>query len=224
MAPPHDELRRWLETNLPDGAGKSCLEVGCFPGRYLAVLGEMHYELHGVDLTPRVSEIKYWLDSRGYNTGGFEHADFLKYNNSQSYDLVCSFGFIEHFTNWEEVLLRHAELVKEGGKLVIETPNFRGFLQNLLHRTLDATNYKRHYIPAMQPLKWKAILEDRGFQVERCEYFGKFEFWSDAGERGFFGKVGMKLLSFFQTSLQKRKPGSASISPYCGIIAIKKTT
>lgn len=222
IAPPTDELRKWLENHLSNGNGKTCLEVGCFPGRYLAVLGIMHYELHGVDLTPRVSEIKNWLEVSGYKTGKFEHADFLQYTSDQKYDLVCSFGFIEHFTNWEEVLIKHAQLVKQGGMIVIETPNFRGFLQNILHRFLDATNYKRHHIPAMQPLRWKAILENQGFEIQRCEYFGKFEFWSDSGERGILGKAGMKLLSFFRKSLENKKPGSASVSPYCGIIAVKK--
>ena len=222
ITPKTDELRIWLENNVEPGKGKSCLEIGCFPGRYLAVLGEMGYELHGVDLTQRIGEIKNWLDSHGYKTGEFEHADFLKYSNNKQYDLVCSFGFIEHFTNWEEVLIRHTDLVKVGGTIVIETPNFRGTLQNILHRILDSTNYKRHHIPAMQPEKWKSILEQKGFEIQRCEYFGKFEFWSDSGKRGFFGKVGMKMLSFFEGSLRNRKPGSASISPYIGIIAVKK--
>jgi SAM-dependent methyltransferase len=222
MVPPHDELRKWMEANVPRTDSKSCIEIGCFPGRYLAVLGTLGYELHGIDLTPRVNEIGQWLHSQGYKTGSFSHGNFLEYNSPRSYDLVCSFGFIEHFTNWEEVLQKHIGMVAPGGMLVIETPNFRGFLQNLLHRFLDKENYKRHYIPAMNPNRWKEIAEAAGFEVKYHGWFGQFEFWSDSAPPGFFGKAALKVLSWCMPFLKKRKPGTASLSPYCGIIAVRK--
>lgn len=222
MVPPGDELRKWIELHVPAGNGKTCIEIGCFPGRYLAVLGTLNYQLHGIDLTPRVVEIGHWLQSQGFSTGNFGHGDFLKYAPSQQYDVVCSFGFIEHFTNWEEVFQKHMQMVAPGGLLVIETPNFRGFLQNILHRFLDGENYKRHYIPAMNPQRWKELAEAAGFEVSYCGYFGQFDFWSDSGQPGFFGKVGRKLLSMNMQRLKRKKPGSASLSPYCGIIARRK--
>ncbi|MGL5889715.1 MAG: hypothetical protein ACRC3B_07515, partial [Bacteroidia bacterium] len=124
--------------------------------------------------------------------------------------------------NWEEVLQKHIEMVAPGGMLVIETPNFRGFLQNILHRFLDHENYKRHYIPAMNPARWAQLAESAGFEVIYSGYFGRFDFWSDSGEPGFFGKAGRKLLAWSIPFLKKRKPGSASLSPYCGIIARRK--
>ncbi len=69
VAPKDDALRQWIETHFPR-ANKSCLELGCFPGRYLAVFGELGYELNGLDLTPRVEQdFSAWLKSMHYPGG-----------------------------------------------------------------------------------------------------------------------------------------------------------
>ena len=64
---------------------------------------------------------------------------------------VSSFGFIEHFVNWKEILTQQARLVNNGGYLVVEAPNFYGLIQKMLHWFFDKENYKRHYVPSMSP-------------------------------------------------------------------------
>ena len=54
IAPKDDTVRRWIELFFSNRGKGRCLEIGCFPGRYLAVFGELGYELNGIDLTPRV--------------------------------------------------------------------------------------------------------------------------------------------------------------------------
>jgi hypothetical protein len=61
----NDPIRRMLGAILPH-ASLSCLELGCYPGRYLSVLGALGYELHGVDLTPMVdTKLQFWLSALG---------------------------------------------------------------------------------------------------------------------------------------------------------------
>ncbi len=220
--PADDTLRLWLLNNVVQVHDKSCIEIGCFPGRYITVLGELGYTLNGVDLTPRVAEMKGWLASKGFNTGTFDHADFLKMEVAQQYDLVCSFGFIEHFTNWRELIQKQSAMVKSGGTLVIETPNFRGWMQQFLHKSLDAENFERHYIDAMQPDEWKSILEGLGFEVKVSEYFGKFEFWTDSKNSGMAKRILAKALRTVYPLLRSAGQGSKALSPYAGIIAVKK--
>lgn len=65
--------------------------------------------------------------------------DFLEWSTSERFDLVCSFGFIEHFNDWPAMIRRHAELVVEGRYLILTTPHFRN-LQYALHRLFDTPN------------------------------------------------------------------------------------
>ena len=137
VAPKGDAIRIWLEGHFASNAG-SRLELGCFPGRYLAVFGELGYEVNGIDLTPGVEmALKQWMQAWGYRTGQFVRADVWTYPFNRQFDVVCSFGLIEHFGQWPKLLTRHAELVRPNGFLAVSAPNFRGFVQRFLHRWLD---------------------------------------------------------------------------------------
>jgi 2-polyprenyl-3-methyl-5-hydroxy-6-metoxy-1,4-benzoquinol methylase len=218
-----DVIREWIEQHIPRGEGRRCLEVGCFPGRFLTVFGDLGYELNGLDLTPRVEhEFPEWLKSLGYNTGEFRRIDFFQYEPESEFDIVASFGFIEHFRNWEEVFLLHAEWVAKDGFLVIETPNFRGWFQRAIHLLLDYKNYKRHYVPSMNPKKWEALLAKSGFEIVHAGYIGQFEFWIDEQPTNWLRRKLLSQLLKNYNRLKAIKPGKKAYAPYCGIIARKK--
>jgi len=220
-----DAIKHWISKHVPITNTLSCFEIGCFPGRYLTFLGRLGYELNGIDLTPRVrDEFPRWLTSRGFKTGVFEQVDFLKFNPTKKFDIVCSFGFIEHFKNWEEIFIKHLALVNNNGLVIIETPNFRGLFQRLIHWFLDNENYKRHFIPAMNPQQWANICEAHGFEVIHSGFIGEFQFWVDKEPTsGLRKKVYCKLNDWYHR-LKKLPKDNKMVSPYCGIIARKKTS
>jgi 2-polyprenyl-3-methyl-5-hydroxy-6-metoxy-1,4-benzoquinol methylase len=216
-----DQVTEWIRKYIPVTANGTCLEIGCFPGRYLVCLGKLGYEVNGVDLTPRVeNEFPAWLKRLGLKVGEFKRQDFFEYAPSQKYDLVSSFGFIEHFQNWEDVLLKHMSLVKKGGYLLIETPNFKGWMQRLIHYYLDKKNYDRHFIPAMDPAKWSALCEKNGFEILWQGYLGDFQFWIDEEPKGFRSTV-FKKLNDWTHRLKKLPPGKKAYAPFCGMVARK---
>jgi 2-polyprenyl-3-methyl-5-hydroxy-6-metoxy-1,4-benzoquinol methylase len=221
-----DIIKKWILKYVPKTNNGECFEIGCFPGRYLTVMGDLGYTLNGIDLTPRVnSDFPEWLKSKGYKIGSFIKDDFLKLKSEKKYDLVCSFGFIEHFTNWDEIFEKHIELVNEEGYIVIETPNFRGFFQRLIHYVLDYENYKRHYVPSMNPKKWKKLCEKHGFTTIYSGYIGEFQFWIDKQPTTYIKtKLFNRLITNYER-MKKWKPNNPHYSPYCGIIAkrIKKS-
>lgn len=210
MAKADDPLRLWLEARLGGLGGGRCLELGCFPGRYLAVLGRLGFEVHGVDLTPRTdTELAPWLAGLGCRVGAIERGDFFSVpampaplrasppsssHPGSGYDVVCSFGVIEHFAEWRTFLDRQAALVAPGGRLVVTAPNFRGWLQHGLHRALDRENLERHCLDAMRPDAWAAHLAARGWEVLEWGGLGRFDFWAGDARRGPLGEAALWLV------------------------------
>ncbi|MEO6490548.1 MAG: class I SAM-dependent methyltransferase, partial [Ferruginibacter sp.] len=159
-------IDEFIRKYIPASKNGSCLEIGSFPGPFLATFGDLGYVLNGVDFHPdNKDKVPAWLNSLNFSTGSFDTQDFFEYNTPERFDVVASFGFIEHFSNYEEIILKHAGLVKKNGYLLITTPNFKGWLQHFLHKTWDRTNLSYHNLQSMQPEKWAALLERSGFQV-----------------------------------------------------------
>lgn len=218
----NDAVTKWLEKHLTEQKG-TAFEPGCYPGRYLSFLGKLGWIVNGMDLTPRIEEdFKEWLTKNEIRFNKIEKGDVLAYMNTSGdqYDLVCSFGFIEHFENFLEIIAFHDKIVRPGGQLVITTPNFRGSIQKFLHRWLDTENLKRHYVPAMNPSLWNKKLKSIGYTVNWYGYFGHFDFWADQQKRNLFNKISLEVMNRL-TPLFKWLPDSHLYSPYCGIVATR---
>jgi 2-polyprenyl-3-methyl-5-hydroxy-6-metoxy-1,4-benzoquinol methylase len=220
IAPQGETIRRWIEKFCPSTPSGTCLEIGCYPGRFLAVLGEMGYELYGVDFAERVESLSVWMKSRNYRVGGFWHEDFFEFRPDKKFDVVLSLGFIEHYVNWQAVLDRHMDLVAAQCLLVLSAPNFLGRLQNWFHRTLDAESYDRHHVPAMNVEEWARRVEKNGFKVIYKGYFGPCDFWVEEQQRSFAQKVCLELLTMARPLFRRLLPEDNKLySPYGGLVA-----
>jgi len=222
IAPCSDIIRRWIESFVPPDCNKahSCIEIGCCPGRYLAVAGELGYELSGVDFAENIELMTEWLRNCNYRVGKFWRGDFFSIDYARTFDLVLSFGFVEHFSNWREVLLRHTDLVASNGLLLVEAPNFMGRFQRLIHYHLDRANFDRHHIPAMDVEAWSSILRDAGFEILFEGYFGRFNYWVEAQPRTFLQRAALSVLQRLRSPLRRILPPDRKLySPVCGIVA-----
>ena len=160
-------------------AGGTCFEVGCFPGNFLIYLSRRFgYTVSGIDATPGIeSRMPEHLRSHGVTIGKLYSGDFFTFEHEEQYDVVCSFGFIEHFENLDTVIERHIRLVKPGGVLVISCPNFRK-VQWLVRRTLEPANLRRHVLETMNLKAWRRVLERNGMEVLEDGYYRTAAFWS----------------------------------------------
>jgi len=174
-------LRYYIEKYIPQSLDGNALEIGCFPCRYLSLFGNLGYELNGIDLNPETNKLADIIREHGYKVGEVSEGDFLKIDDNKKYNVVSSFGFVEHFTNLEEIVIKQAKLVASKGYLVIETPNFNGWIQYYFHYLFDTPNLRRHVRKNMDPFYWKEILENNEFDFEYlcCEYCGGIDFWTD---------------------------------------------
>src|SRR5690349_4316163 len=94
----NDDVTKWLAKHLSKQQG-TAFEAGCYPGRYLAFLGQSGWIVNGMDLTPRIEEdFKEWIAKNEIRFNKIVKGDVLEYmrTSPDKYDLVCSFGFIEH--------------------------------------------------------------------------------------------------------------------------------
>jgi SAM-dependent methyltransferase len=221
---PDDAVTKFLDKYSPKEI-TDVFEIGCFPGRYLAHLGKRGWIVNGMDLTPDTeTTLVAWMQSQNIKTGFIKKGDVLHYlaSSNQKYPFVCSFGFIEHFENFREVIRLHSRIIANGGTVIITAPNFRGSIQRFLHKNLDNENLKRHYLPSMEPDIWKSVLEENGFKIKFAGYFGRFDFWYDRQKRNFIQKIFNEIIRRIIVPLFSRLPNSKSYSPYCGIVAIKE--
>ena len=217
-----DAVTKWLSQFIIPAKGE-LFEVGCYPGRYMAYMGKKEWIISGMDLAPQTSEqLKPWLQSLGVKTNKLQQGDVLEYlkTSNDKYDVVCSFGFIEHFENFQDIIELHTKVVKTDGRIIITTPHFKGWVQKFLHTWLDKENLNRHYLPSMEPKLWQKKLESLGYKIEWCGYFGNFSFWADKEKRSLLKKLGLKIVETV-TPIFKWLPNSKAYSPYCGIVAKK---
>ncbi len=223
IEPEDDPVIQFFKNELPWPQLRSCFEAGCFPGGYLAYFGTKGLELNGIDISDRVQTgLAPFYHSQQLKTGSLIQGDFFAYMPEKKFDVVCSFGFIEHFENWQQVMQKHIDLLNTEGYLIITAPNFRGKFQHFFHRFFDKENYQRHYVPSMNPALWKAFLEQQGMEIIKTGYFGKFDFWVEKTP-SFFKHIFLAVLVRLKPLAAKFiSQGSESYSPYCGIVARKK--
>jgi len=164
---------------LPPGPGKSCLEIGCFPGRNLIFLHKkLGYYPMGVDYTVHLSRVPTLFKQEGIEEYRLLQTDFLELPAGIKADLVFSMGFVEHFDNFEAVLRKHVEHTKPGGYIVVEIPNFR-YCQYYLHKLFDAEILRKHVLKVMRPKVLAEGLQRAGATVIMSTYWETFDWWCD---------------------------------------------
>lgn len=221
--PEDNPIKQWISDVKSLKPHGTCIEIGTYPGGYINEFGKLGYEISGIDLTSRVVELTSIFTNKKHKVGSFIQSDFLKFRFPEKYDIVCSFGFIEHFLNYKLIIQKHVDILKSGGVLLIVTPSFASPIQLFLRRMVDGENLKRHNLKSMNPNDWATYLEDNGFEIVRKDYIGGFDFWIDNQKYNFLQKKAIKTIFSMLPRLKRVfHKKSAAYSPYCGIIAIKK--
>jgi SAM-dependent methyltransferase len=154
---------------------KSVLEVGAFPGRYLAYLGSRYkLKVTGIDFNP--DEGKFHRTLKALDVEGKYHCvDFFDFRTDEQFDLVLSNGFVEHFVNYDEVLDRHAKLVRPGGVLLLMIPNKR-FLRSVYGNLVDRANQRVHNLKCMRLSAFRDFAARNSLSIEYLSYYGGFPY------------------------------------------------
>jgi 2-polyprenyl-3-methyl-5-hydroxy-6-metoxy-1,4-benzoquinol methylase len=158
--------------------GSRYIEIGCAPGKLLAwVASVLKAEVTGLDYSePGIAKCRMLFEAMGLKVN-LHHDDFFNHHLlPASFDVVCSFGVIEHFDDARPVVRRHLDLVKPGGVALVTIPNYGG-LYGSLQRWFDGPNLACHNLEIMKPCALAALVDSS--DVERvCAYpFGAMSPW-----------------------------------------------
>lgn len=99
--------------------GGRLLDVGCGNGRYLRTMRSLGWQVEGVELNRQSAEFCRSTQLSVHN-GDLASAQFP----SASFDVITARHVIEHIPTPHEFMAELARLLKPGGRLVVETPNF----------------------------------------------------------------------------------------------------
>lgn len=125
--------------------GHRYIEVGCAPGKMLAwVATHCETQTWGLDYSETgIRQCRQLFDALRVEAR-LEQGDFFDSTLPKgSFDIVTSFGFIEHFDDPTPAIDKHLELLAPGGVALITVPNYGGIYGRLQQR-LDPENLALH--------------------------------------------------------------------------------
>ena len=158
--------------------GSRYLEIGCAPGKMLAwVASVLKAEVTGLDYSePGIANCRALFDALGLKVN-LHHDDlFDNHLPPASFDVVTSFGVIEHFDDPRPAVQRHLDLVKPGGLALITVPNFSE-IYGSLQRWCDAPNLAMHNLEIMNPCALTALVDSPDVETVQAYPFGSMSPW-----------------------------------------------
>lgn len=173
-----DKVREYLLRDLAlFNTNGTMLEIGCGEGEFLKLAGENGWNVTGIEVSKSATKIAREKHGLNLLTGTLEqHLDKLALN---SFDVVVLWGLIEHVRNPGEILRTVRRLVRNGGAVLLCTPNAGSIFHRLARLSHHVTfgmfkGPMECVIIAMHPMYFtprtlERLLKDRGFLVASTE-------------------------------------------------------
>jgi SAM-dependent methyltransferase len=154
----------------------SVFEVGCAPGKWLSYAAESNgLEVAGIEYSQAGAAATLEnLNILGIKSDDVISGDFFLVKPSKQYDVVMSFGFIEHFDDVENVVKKHLDWLKPGGVLILGIPNFSG-LNGLIQSILDRDILDKHNLDIMNLDFFNQLEKKANLEKIFIDYIGSFE-------------------------------------------------
>lgn len=94
----------------------------------------------------------------------YKIADIFTYEDEKQYDIVCSFGLIEHFSDKTEIIKAHKKFLKKNGKNIIIVP-----MDSPLTRTYYEVfpEMNKGYRELLTEKELRNIVEENGLEIIR---------------------------------------------------------
>jgi 2-polyprenyl-3-methyl-5-hydroxy-6-metoxy-1,4-benzoquinol methylase len=153
------------------GSDKKLLELGCGGSAYLPYFARRFgFTVYGIDYSERGCDLAREMCDANAVTAQIFCTDFFEAPSELlgQFDVVVSFGVVEHFTDTATTLSRFAEFLRPGGLMLTIVPNMSGlcgacqkfFSRDIfaIHEVIDTERFRKSH-------------EDAGLTIIENEYF-----------------------------------------------------
>lgn len=214
-------LTRLLQKHKP----RKAIELGGFPGFNAIYLKKFH----GIDtdvldffIHRPICEKLLSINGLKEEDMGLIEGDVYNVPANNHYNMVCSFGLIEHFNDTKDILEQHLKFLAPGGTLFITMPNFTG-TNGWVQKQFDKENYDKHNIACMNPRKLIKDCKELGMEEVKSYYWGGFSVWLEhKDQKSIFVRALVRSIWIIGKVLSKIIRRESKIgSPYIVIEAIK---
>lgn len=142
-------------------AQDSVLDIGCGEGKFARYCSIYK----GIDMNPDAI-------AAGAKAGRNVFLEALESQPQESFDVVVLFQVLEHVPDPKAMLLRSAQCLRAGGRLVVSVPSMAGFMGFAMNQEL---NYPPHHLTWWDANALTQLLEHSGLHVS--------EFWQEPLQR-----------------------------------------
>lgn len=200
--------------------GQHFIEIGGFPGVFAAYFHQRGVkDVTILDFYINREIVRKFEKINGLPEGAIRciESDFFAFSTDRKYDVVFSYGFIEHFEDTRDVISRHVDLLSRKGQLLILIPNFLG-LNGKIQQRFDKENLEAHNLQSMRISYLKEIMGTFNLYDVSIEYIGKPMVWLEPKPENRKRRKWVKMLSYFIKLFPIK---GKLLSPYIAIYARK---
>lgn len=208
-----------LDRFLPVDPALTCAEIGAYPGTNLCHLARRFgYRATAIEFRKDARDIAELFAFNGLPAPEVLEVD-LRDTEGLRFDVVASFGFAEHFRDFDAIVARHAGLVAPGGLLVLSVPHFEGFQGWARRATMTeaalAELRASHNMEAMRLGAVRRALRSAGMDVLYARHAMNARFWIPPDSPKIRPEARMRAtaLSWFDRTVGRWLPSCGLYSP-----------
>jgi 2-polyprenyl-3-methyl-5-hydroxy-6-metoxy-1,4-benzoquinol methylase len=218
----------WIPKAVPERG--RLIEVGCARSVWLPYFAKSWgYQVAGLDSSEIGCRQAEAILKREGVKGTIYHADLFRPPEEvlEAFDVVISFGLVEHFWPTSQVVRALGRFLKPGGIMVTVVPNMSGIVGSL-QRLLNSEVFRMHVV--LSACRLRKAHEEAGLRVEFAGYHMVCNFGVlNAGTRSWGARRavlallrGISLgLWFLERKGFRQSPGRL-LSPYVGCVASRR--
>jgi 2-polyprenyl-3-methyl-5-hydroxy-6-metoxy-1,4-benzoquinol methylase len=201
------------------------IEVGCAPAKLLSwVSSELKADASGIDYSELgIKQSNILIEALQLDINLYQDDFFNNKLKKNYYDVVTSFGFIEHFDDISPVVNKHIELLGSGGVAIIVIPNYSG-IYGSIQKWCDPKNLDLHNTNIMNT---KSLIEsvnvDEHIESVNAFFYGSVNPWVVNLDRK-LPKILVKYLSYIVNIFGLIQPINIKyVAPLIVLEVIKKS-